>query len=90
MLPVISGSATTARLIFIHTVLLVAVSLVLYALGYFGTLYLAIALAFGTAFLALNVLLLLSPRRERAWRSYRFSGIYLLAVFSGMLLEVYL
>jgi protoheme IX farnesyltransferase len=90
MLPVTRGEAAAAWLIFIHTVLLVIVSLMLHALGYFGTLYLAIALAFGTAFVALNVLLLLSPQRGRAWRSYRFSGIYLLAVFSGMLLEVYL
>lgn len=90
MLPVTCGEAIAARLILIHTVLLFAVSLVLHALGYFGNLYLAIAIASGTVFLALNVLLLLSPQRGRAWNSYKFSGIYLLSIFSGMLLEVYL
>jgi protoheme IX farnesyltransferase len=87
MLPVTQGDARAARLILMHTVLLVQASLLLYALGYFGILYLITAVLFGLAFVALNVKLMLQPTKSRAWGSYKLSGIYLVALFTGMLLD---
>ncbi|WP_457554556.1 heme o synthase [Candidatus Pyrohabitans sp.] len=88
MLPVVHGDQRAARLIMMHTVLLVQASLLLYALGYFGTIYLAVALLFGLGFVAFNARLMLAPTKIWAWRSYKFSGIYLIAIFAGMLLDI--
>lgn len=88
MLSVTHGNTRTTRLILIHTVLLVQVSFLLYALGYFGTIYLTTAVVFGLAFVAFNTRLLFKPIKSRAWGSYKFSGIYLIALFTGMLLDV--
>lgn len=87
MLPVAQGDGRAARLILMHTVLLVQASLLLYALGYFGMLYLIIAVVFGLAFLAYNVRLANQPTKGLAWGSYKLSGVYLLAIFTGMLLD---
>lgn len=87
MLPVTQGDTRATRLILMHTVLLVQASLLLYALGYFGILYLTTAVVFGLAFIALNVKLMLQPTKSRAWGSYKLSGIYLVALFTGMLLD---
>jgi len=88
MLPVIHGDARATRLILMHTVLLVQASLLLYALGYFGILYLIVAVVFGFAFIATNAKLMLQPTKRRAWGSYKLSGIYLVALFTGMLLDI--
>jgi protoheme IX farnesyltransferase len=87
MLPVTHGDARATRLILMHTVLLVQASLLLYALGYFGILYLVTAVVFGLAFVVSNIKLAIQPTKSRAWGSYRLSGIYLVALFMGMLLD---
>jgi protoheme IX farnesyltransferase len=87
MLPVTQGETRAARLILMHTVLLVQASLLLYALGYFGLLYLATAVIFGLLFMAFNVKLVLHPTKRSAWSSYKLSGVYLVALFAGMLLD---
>lgn len=87
MLPVTQGESRAARLILMHTVLLVQASLLLYALGYFGILYLATAIIFGLLFVAFNVKLVLEPTKKTAWGSYKLSGVYLVALFIGMLLD---
>ena len=87
MLPVTHGDRRAARLIMMHTILLVQASLLLYALGYFGILYFAVAAIFGLLFVGLNARLLLSPSESWAWKSYKFSGIYLIAIFTAMLVD---
>ncbi len=87
MLPVTQGDARATRLILMHTVLLVQASLLLYALGYFGVLYLLTAVVFGLAFVAYNVRLAIHPSKSLAWGSYKISGIYLVALFTAMLLD---
>jgi protoheme IX farnesyltransferase len=87
MLPVTQGNERTARLILMHTILLVQASLLLYALGYFGILYLIIAVVFGLVFITTNIKLMLHPTKGRAWGSYKISGIYLVVLFTGMLLD---
>lgn len=87
MLPVTHGESRAARLILMHTVLLVQASLLLYAFGYFGILYLATAIIFGLLLVAFNVRLVLDPTKKKAWGSYKLSGVYLVALFIGMLLD---
>jgi protoheme IX farnesyltransferase len=87
MLPVTHGDARATRLILLHTVLLVQASLLLYAFGYFGTLYLITAVLFGLPFVAFNAWLLMRPSRGLAWQSYKLSGLYLVVLFTGMLLD---
>ena len=51
MLPVVRGEAETARQIVLYTLLLVAVSLLLFPAARMGLIYLASALVLGAAFL---------------------------------------
>ncbi len=87
MLPVTHGSRRAARLIMMHTILLVQASLLLYALGYFGIVYFTVAAISGLVFAGINARLLLTPSKSWAWKSYKFSGIYLIAIFTAMLLD---
>ena len=64
MLPVVAGDAATLRRIVGYTVILVAASVVPFATGVFGPLYLAAALVLGGIFLALA--LRLRGRRHAA------------------------
>ncbi len=86
-LPVTRGNGFTSRVILLHTILIVFLSIQLYDLGYFGGLYLLIAALFGVMFLISNSLLALRPTKSRAWSSYKFSGIYLVALFVAMLIN---
>ncbi len=87
MLPVKYGNDRAAKLIVMHTVLLVQASLLLYAFGYFGGLYLVVAVVLGVLLLAFNLKLLATRSTGWAWRSYRFSGIYLIVLFTAILLD---
>lgn len=90
MLPVVQKRHKVGWIIFIHTLLLVLVSLLLYIWDYFGVLYLIIALAVGLSFLISNLKLLLKSTKARAWATYRLSGFYLLLLFMGMLIDMLL
>lgn len=89
MLPVVE-ERRGARLIVMHTILLIQASLLLYAFGYFGTVYLIIAAVSGLIFTVTNLLLLFNPTKEHAWMSYKLSGFYLIALFTGMFLDTIL
>jgi len=81
MLPVVRGEAFTVRRILGYTVVMVAATVVPFATGTFGVLYLAAALALGGLFLALSVQLLLSPTRKRAAGLFHYSLLYLALLF---------
>ena len=51
MLPVVRGVPETARQIGLYTILLVAISLVFYAVAHMGVLYLVAAVGLGAVFL---------------------------------------
>jgi protoheme IX farnesyltransferase len=90
MLPVTHGVARTTDIIFFNTLLLVQSSLLPYVFGYLGKFYLITAVIFGLVILFINFRLLFNPTNKRAWSSYKLSGIYLIAIFSGMLLDNFL
>ena len=81
MLPVVRGSGATLRRIVAYTALLVAFSVVPFATGSFGLVYLAGALAFGGSFLALTLWLRRMADRRRAAVVFHSSLLYLALVF---------
>jgi heme o synthase len=87
MLPVVRGARETSTQILYYTVLLVAVTLLLYPAGRMGMVYLAAAVALGGAFIwrALELRRDLSGRR--AIRLFSFSNAYLALLFCAMALD---
>ncbi len=85
MLPVVRGEAETARQILLYTILLVAVSLLLFPAAQMGMIYLVAAVGLGAAFVwyALRVLRDASDGRA-AIRLFRFSISYLTLLFAAV------
>jgi heme o synthase len=84
MLPVVKGEAATRRQILAYTLILVAFTLLPVATGFFGAIYLAVALALGGFFTALAIHLLRKPSRRAALRLYLSSLAYLALLFCAM------
>jgi heme o synthase len=69
-------------------VLLVSVSVLAYLAGApFGLLYLGTALVMGALFLRAELRLLVDGSRAAAWRAYKLSGFWLLALLVAMTIE---
>jgi protoheme IX farnesyltransferase len=87
MLPVVSGVAETARQILLYTVLLVAVTLMLWAVGRMGAIYLGAAVVLGAAFLWQAIRLWRDGTTVRAVRLYKFSITYLTLLFLAIAVD---
>ena len=87
MLPVVRGDAETARQIVLYTVVLVAVTVVPFALGTLGVAYLVSALALGGVFLALAWRLRADLVPRRAALLFHYSLAYLALLFAAMALD---
>ena len=87
MLPLALGDKETGRQIFLYSVLLVALTAAPAALGLFGALYLATAVALGVPFVGLSAKLYRSLERVWAARLFRYSTVYLAALFLGLVLD---
>jgi heme o synthase len=87
MLPVVRGEAFTVRRIAGYTVVMVAATVVPFATGTFGVLYLVAALGLGGLFLALSVQLLRAPTRRRAAGLFHYSLLYLALLFVAAALD---
>ena len=85
MLPVVRGEAETARQIVLYTILLVAVSLLLFPAAQMGMIYLVAAVGLGAGFVwyALRVLRDANDGRA-AIRLFRFSISYLTLLFAAV------
>ena len=90
MLPVVRGEAETRRQIVLYSVLLYAVTQLLFSAGEFGLIYLAGSLALNAAFIALAVQLKRRADRKAALRLYLFSLAYLALLFAAMVADVHL
>ena len=89
MLPVTHGVRYTQLMIVLYTVALVGVTLMPYALRMSGLLYLAGALVLGAMFLRYAVQLYRAYSDHLARAMFRFSIVYLAALFSALLLDHY-
>ena len=87
MLPVVRGAKETSTQILYYTVLLVAVTLLLYPAGRMGALYLAAAVALGGAFIWRALELRRDLTGNRAIRLFSFSNQYLALLFCAMALD---
>ena len=85
MLPVVRGEAETARQIVLYSVLLVAVSLLLFPAAGMGIIYLASAIGLGAAFVWYAVRLVRDGQNGKAAiRLFRFSISYLTLLFMAV------
>ncbi len=87
MLPVVTSSATSIRVIAFSSLLLVAFSFAPYFLGVFGLVYLAAAIALGAGTIYLSVKLLAVPSEESAWTLFKFTSPYLAIIFVAIMIE---
>ncbi|MGD8378458.1 MAG: heme o synthase [Gammaproteobacteria bacterium] len=90
MLPVTHGVRFTGWHIIFYTVLLVLVSLLPYLTRMSGLLYLAIAVLLGGWFLYYAVKLNFSDDRTLPMKTFGFSIVYLMGLFSALLIDHYL
>jgi protoheme IX farnesyltransferase len=88
MLPVISGEAETKRQILLYSLLLVAVTLLLFAGRMMGAWYLGSALLLGGLLIA-GAVQLARGTAERLWarRLFVYTNIYLALLFLAMILD---
>jgi heme o synthase len=82
MLPVVRGGRSTVRQIALYTVALVGVTVVPFATGTFGLVYLVASLLLGSVFLAL-VFGLRTGGRRRAALTFHYSLLYLALLFAA-------
>ena len=85
MMPVTHGLQYTRLQILLYSLALLAVSILPYAVGMVGLLYLACALLAGCAFIRLAWEIWCTGSNAAARRLFAFSGFYLLAIFSALL-----
>ncbi|RRJ82562.1 heme o synthase [Aestuariirhabdus litorea] len=90
MLPVTHGVAFTKLNILIYTLMLLAVTLLPFAIKMSGLLYLAAALVLGGGFIVQAWSLYRSPGDELAMKTFGYSIFYLSALFAALLLDHYL
>jgi protoheme IX farnesyltransferase len=90
MLPVVKGETETRRQILVYALVLFAVTLVLAPVAELGLVYLAAALLLGGAFVYRALLLWRSPSPERSWAVFRFSIVYLAALFGAVAVDALL
>src|SRR5262249_2706987 len=83
MLPVTHGEAVTRRRILIYTLVLVPVTLMLIPLGLVGPIYAALAVVLGGRFILDAWRLWASRDIARAPALFRFSILYLFAIYAG-------
>jgi protoheme IX farnesyltransferase len=89
MLPVTHGLEYTRLQVLLYTVLLVVVSLLPYVFGMSGLLYLVGAGILGGLFLYYAWLLKVAPRPGLPMRTFAYSIVYLMSIFTLLLLDHY-
>jgi protoheme IX farnesyltransferase len=90
MLPVTHGKRYTRLQVLLYTIILFAVSLLPYVVRMSGALYLAAALALGAVFLAYALRIYLAYSDRIARQAFRYSIVYLAALFAALLIDHYL
>jgi protoheme IX farnesyltransferase len=90
MLPVTHGVAFTRLQVLLYTVLLVAVSVLPFVFGMSGLPYLVGALALGGVFVGYALRLRFAPVPGLPMRTFGYSIVYLIGIFSLLLIDHYL
>jgi protoheme IX farnesyltransferase len=87
MLPVVRGEAETRRQVLVWTLVMVGVSLLPYAAGQAGALYLAGAVVLGGIFLAMAARLAREGGERWARRTFSYSMLYLALLFLALVID---
>lgn len=90
MLPVTHGEKFTLLHILLYTIILVAVSLMPYALGMSGLAYLLSTIILDGIFMAYVIGLYRNYSDDLAKRTFKYSIIYLMLLFAALLIDHYL
>lgn len=90
MLPVTHGVKYTALHTLLYTLILFAVSLLPFATGMSGPLYLIGAIVMGLGFLYWSIVLLRGNNPKAPMETFKYSIIYLMVIFIVMLVDHYL
>lgn len=90
MLPVTHGIDYTRTQVLLYTILLVAVTMLPFVTAMSGWLYLIGALVFGGIFLGYALRLKFAPTPGLPMRTFGYSIVYLIALFTALLLDHYL
>jgi protoheme IX farnesyltransferase len=90
MLPVTHGEAYTRLHILLYTLIMVAVSLLPFSIGMSGWLYLAGALSLGAGFIYWAVVLLRNRNPRAPIETFKYSIVYLMALFVVLLVDHYI
>jgi len=87
MLPVVRSERETVWSIILYTIVLVAITLLLYSTRVLGTIYLASAFVFGALFIWQAARLLKDTRRPRVAGLYKYSLLYLALLFAAIIAD---
>ena len=90
MLPVTHGRKFTQLHVLLYTLILVACSLLPFAYGMSGWLYLAAAAVLGGIFIAYAIRIYVDYSDALARRTFRYSIVYLAVLFAALLVDHYL
>jgi protoheme IX farnesyltransferase len=90
MLPVTHGRKFTQLHVLLYTLILAAASMMPFAYGMSGWLYLAAAVALGGVFIVYAVRIYVDYSDALARRTFRYSIVYLAALFAALLVDHYL
>jgi len=90
MLPVTHGDKYTRLHILLYTIILLVVSILPWATKMFGPLYLIGAVVLGLGFLYWAVVLLLNKNEDAPMETFKYSIIYLMALFVIMMADHYI
>jgi protoheme IX farnesyltransferase len=90
MLPVTHGIGYTKLHILLYTVIMIIVTVLPYITGMFNWLYLLGALVLGAGFLYWSLAMIFSKKASVGMDTFKYSIVYLMALFIVMLLDHYL
>ena len=90
MLPVTHGEQYTKMHILLYTIILILTTFLPYLVGMSNLLYLICAIALGGGFLYRSVVLLVGHHRQAPMETFRYSIVYLMALFAALLVDHYL
>lgn len=87
MLPLVKGEKFTLIAIALSNIFLLACSVFIWFFSSTGWLYLTAAVLLNIVLFYLSIRVLIDPRRENAWRLFKFSSPYLALIFLAVLLD---
>ncbi len=87
MLPVVMGEGETRKQIFLYSLLLLAVTLVLFGMGAMGYIYLIAAVALGGIMVYMSIRLLRDKSKSWAKTLFWYSNCYLALIFAAMVID---